>query len=73
MPWLCWKRGQRTEECRARIEQEIVDKGDAVDLETSGNHEEIVPEPDVCLRMKIGEPDINPCEASCLTADTHKM
>ena len=69
----CVGNGQRTEECRARIEQEMVDKGDAIKLETSGNHEEIVPELDVCLRMKIGEPDTNPCEASSLTADTPKM
>ena len=34
---------QHTEECRARIEQEMVDKGDAIKLETSGN-QEIVPE-----------------------------
>ena len=32
--------GQHTEECRARIEQEMVDKGDAIKLETSGNQEE---------------------------------
>ena len=29
--------GQHTEECRARIEQAIVDKADAIKLETSGN------------------------------------
>ena len=29
--------GQHTEECRARVEQEMVDKGDAIKLETSGN------------------------------------
>ena len=29
--------GQNTEECRARIEQEMVDKGDAIELETFGN------------------------------------
>ena len=28
--------GQHTEECRARIEQEMVDRGDAIELETSG-------------------------------------
>ena len=34
-------------------------------LETSGNQEEIVPEPDVSLKKrKIGEPDINPGGAS---------
>ena len=47
MPRLSWNRGQHTEECRARLEQEMVDKGDAIKLETSGNQEEIVPEPDV--------------------------
>ena len=42
-------------------------------LETSGNQEEIVPEPDVSLKKrKIGEPDINPSGASRLTADTPK-
>ena len=56
---------QHTEECRARIEQEMVGKGDAHKLETSGNQEEIVPEPDVSLKKrKIGEPDINPGGAS---------
>ena len=59
--------GQHTEECRARIGQEMVDKGDAIQLETSGNHEEIVQELDVCLnKRKIGEPDINPGWASSL-------
>ena len=48
----------------------MVDKGDAIKLETSGNQEESVPEPDVCLKWKIGEPDINPGGASILTADT---
>ena len=53
--------GQHTEECRARIEQEMVDKGDAIKLETSGNQEEIVPEPDASLKKRnIGGPDINP-------------
>ena len=65
--------GQHTEECRARFEQEMVDKGDAIKLETSGNQLEIVPEPDVrLLKRKIGEPDINPGGASSLTADTPK-
>ena len=64
--------GQHTEECRARIEQEMVDKGDAIKLETSGNQEEIVQEPDVSLKRKIGEPDNNPGRASTSTADTPK-
>ena len=59
-----------TQECRARIEQEMVDKGDAIKLETSGNLDEIVQEPDVSL--KIGEPDINPGGASSIMADTPK-
>ena len=51
----------------------MVDRGDAVKLETYGNQEEIVPEPDVSLKKKkIGEPDINPGGASSLTADTPK-
>ena len=48
----------------------MVDKGDAIKLETSTDQEEIVPEPDVDLKRKIGEPDINPGGASSLTADT---
>ena len=59
---------QHTEACRARIEQEMVDKGDAINFETGG---EIVEEPDANLKKrKIGEPDIN--GASSLTADTFK-
>ena len=51
----------------------MVDKGDAIELETSGNQEEIVQEPDVSLKKrKIGEPDINPSGASSFTADTPK-
>ena len=65
--------GQHTEECRARIEQEMLDKDDAFKLETSGNQEEIVPEPDVSLKKrKVGEPEINPGGASSSTADTPK-
>ena len=65
--------GQHTEECRARIEQAMVEKGDGIQLETSGHQEDIVPEPDVSLKKgKIGEPDINPGGASSLTADTPK-
>ena len=42
-------------------------------LETSGNHEAIVHEPDASLKKrKIGEPDINPGGASSFTADTPK-
>ena len=62
--------GQHTEECRARIEQEMVGKGDAVEIWAS---EEIVQEPDASLnKRKTGEPDINPDGASSLTADTPK-
>ena len=51
----------------------MVNKGDAIDLETSGNQKEIVPELDVGLKKrKVGEPDINPGGASCLTAETPK-
>ena len=65
--------GQHTEECLARIEQDMVDTSDAIKLETSGNQEEIVQEPDVSLKKrKIGEPDINPSGASSSTADTPK-
>ena len=34
--------GQHTDDCRARVEQGMVNKGDAIRLETSGNQEEIV-------------------------------
>ena len=52
----------------------MVNKGDAIKLETSGNQEEIVPEPDVSLKKrKIGEPDINSGGASSLTADTPRV
>ena len=62
--------GQHSEDCRARIEQEMVDKGDAIEIEAS---EESVEEPDArWKRRKIGEPDINPGGASSLTADTPK-
>ena len=44
--------GQHTEECRARIEQEMVDEGNAIILETSGNQEEVVQEPDVSLKKE---------------------
>ena len=55
----------------AEQEQEMVDKGDAIKFETSGNQQEIVPEPDVSLKKrKVGEPDINPGGASSSTADT---
>ena len=58
-------------------EQEVNKKwwaeGDAIKLETSGNQEEIVQEPDVSLqKRKICEPDINLGGASSLTADTPK-
>ena len=65
--------GQHTEVCRARIEQEMVDRGDARKLETSGNQQETVPELDVSLRKReTGEPDINPGGASSSTAHTPK-
>ena len=67
----CVGNGQHTEECRARIEQEMVDKGDAIKLETSGNQEENVPEPDVISKKEENcESDINPGGASSLT-QTH--
>ena len=66
----CLGIGQHTEECRARVEQEMVDKGDAIKIETGG---EIVDELDSNSRKrKIGEPDINPGGASSQTADTSK-
>ena len=69
----CVGNGQQTEEYQARIEQDMVDKGDAIKLGTSGNQEEIAQEPDVSLKKrKIGEPDINPGGTSSFTADTPK-
>ena len=66
----CLGIGQHTEECRAKIEQEMVDKGDAIKIETGG---EIVEEPHANLKKrKIGESDINPGGALSLTADTPK-
>ena len=63
----CLGIGQHTEECRARIEQEMVDKGDASKIEAG---EEIVEEPDANLKKrKICEPDINPGGASTSTAE----
>ena len=54
----------------SKIEQEVVDKGDAIKIETGG---EIVEEPDANLKKrKIVEPEINPGGASSLTADTPK-
>ena len=45
-----------TEDCRARVEQEMVDKGDAIKLEASGNQEEIAQEPDASLqKRRIGD------------------
>ena len=58
----CLRIGQHTEECRARIEQEMVDKGDAIKIETGED----------LKKRKIGEPDINPGGASSSTADTPK-
>ena len=50
-----------------------MNKGDAIKLETSGNQKEIVQEADVSLKKnKFGKPNVNPGEASSLTADTPK-
>ena len=66
----CLGIGQHTEECRARIEQEMVGKGDAIKIEAA---EEIVEEPDANLKKRIiGKPDINPGGASSSMADTPK-
>ena len=54
--------GKHMEECRSRIEQEMVDQGDAIENEIGG---EIVEEPDANLKKrKNDEPDINPGGAS---------
>ena len=45
----CVGNGQHTEECRARTEQEMVDKGDAIKIETG---EEIGEEPSVSLKER---------------------
>ena len=79
---MSWKNAQRTsaedlgilaknDSSTATIEQEMVYTGDAIKLETSGIHEDILQEPDASVRKrKIGEPDINPGGESSLTADT---
>ena len=65
--------GSTQRSAERRIEQDMVNKDDAIKLETCGNQEEIVPEPDVVLKKrKVGEPDVNPGGASSLTADTPK-
>ena len=65
--------GQHTKECRARIEQEMVDKGDAIELETSGNQEQIAQEPDVSLiRGKLVSQISIQTGRQGLTADTPK-
>ena len=43
---------QHTEDCRARIEQEMLDKGDAIKLKTCGNQEEIVKELDISFEKE---------------------
>ena len=51
----------------------MLDRGDAINLETCGNQDETVKKPDVSLEnRKIGEPDVNPGGASSLMADTPK-
>ena len=66
----CLGIGQHTEECRARVEQEMVDKGDAIKIEAG---EEILEEPVANLKKKkIGEPNFSPHGASSSTADTPK-
>ena len=42
--------GHHIEECRARIEHEMVDQGDATKIETRGNQKERVKELDVSLK-----------------------
>ena len=66
----CLGIGQHTEECRARIEQEMVDKGDAIKIETG---EEIVEEPDANLKKRklVSQISIQ-AGASSSTADTPK-
>ena len=49
MSRLCWSWTTHRGLLR-RIEQEMVDKGDAIKLKASGNQEEIVQEPDASLR-----------------------
>ena len=62
-----------TQECRARIEQEMVDEVGGIKLETSGNLKEIVPDFVVSLRKRnVSEPDINAAGQQGSTADTPK-
>ena len=65
MPLLCLESGSTQRSAEQESNKEMVDTGDAIELGTCGNQEEIVPEPDVSLKKrKIGEPDISPGGAS---------
>ena len=56
--------GPHTEDCRTRIEQEMLAKGDAIKIETRQECEK-----PVRRKEKTGESDANPGGASSLAAD----
>ena len=65
--------GPHTKDCRARIEQEMLAKGDAIKLETRQKCERSLREPETSpKKRKTGESDVNPGGALSLTADTPK-
>ena len=64
--------GPHTEDCRARIEKEMLAKGDAIKLETR-QEQENPREPEASpKKRKTGESDINPGGAPSSAADTSK-
>ena len=68
----CVEIGPHMEDCRARIEKEMLAKGDAIKLETR-QEQENPREPEASpKKRKTGESDINPGGASSLAADTSK-
>ena len=65
--------GPHTEDCRARIEQDMLAKGDAIKLETRQEQEGNPRQPEASSKKrKTGESDINASGASSLAADTSK-
>ena len=53
--------GPHTEDCRARVEREMLAKGDAIKIETTQECEGIVREPEtIPKKRETGESDVNP-------------
>ena len=65
--------GHHTEDCRARVEQEMLAKGDAMKLETRQEQDGNPSDPEASpKKRKTGESDVNPGGAPSLAADTFK-